>query len=117
MENTNKEEIRELVGKVLSDYDGDKYIDTTDIFNKPDRNEVINIINNLFFVVYPGYFKDLAYKFYDPKNSIAVVLEDIFYNLNGVRIFTPAKNGIVICKQAKGKVIIMTRIEGPLTTQ
>lgn len=80
-QNVNKE-IGDLVKKVLADYDGGKNIDATDIFNKPDRNEVIDIVNNLFFVMYPGYFKDLTYRFYNPKNGIALMLEDIFYRLN-----------------------------------
>ena len=81
-QNSREKEIASLVSKVISDYDGGKNIDTTDIYNKPDRNEVIDIINNLFFVVYPGYFKDRTYKTYNPKNEIAVMIEDIFYHLN-----------------------------------
>ena len=82
MERDIKEEIGTLVSKLLTSYDGTKNIDATDIFNKPDRNEVIDIINNLFFVVYPGYFKDQTYKIYNPENGIALMIEDIFYHLN-----------------------------------
>lgn len=82
MQQNVSKEIGDLVRKVLADYDGGKNIDATDIFNKPDRNEVIDIVNNLFFVMYPGYFKDLTYRFYNPKNGIALMLEDIFYRLN-----------------------------------
>ena len=82
MQKNVSKEIGDLVKKVLSDYDGGKNIDATDIFNKPDRNEVIDIVDNLFFVMYPGYFKDITYKFYNPKNGIALMLEDIFYRLN-----------------------------------
>ena len=41
-----KKEIGELVNKVLADYNGTKNIDATDTFNKPDRNEIIDITNN-----------------------------------------------------------------------
>ena len=82
MQQNVKNEIGDLVERVLADYDGGKNIDATDIFNKPDRNEVIDIVNNLFFIMYPGYFKDITYKFYNPKNGIALMLEDIFYRLN-----------------------------------
>ena len=82
MQKNVSKEIGDMVKKVLADYDGGKNIDATDIFNKPDRNEVIDIVDNLFFVMYPGYFKDITYKFYNPKNGIAIMLEDIIYRLN-----------------------------------
>ena len=82
MGQNEKDEINSLVSRLLADYDGGKHIDATDVFNKPDRNEIIDIINDLFFIVYPGYFKDHSYKIYNPKNSIAVKIEDVFYHLN-----------------------------------
>ena len=81
-QNSREKEIAKLVSEVIKDYDGGKNIDATDTFNKPDRNEVIDIVNNLFFVMYPGYFKDRTYKTYNPKNEIAVMIEDIFYHLD-----------------------------------
>ena len=82
MARNEKEEINDLVERLLSDYDGGRNIDATDVFNKPDRKEVIDIVDDLFFVVYPGYFKDHTYKIYNPKNGIALMIEDIFYHLN-----------------------------------
>lgn len=81
-QNSREKEIANLVSKVIGDYDGGKNIDATDIFNKPDRNEIIDIVNNLFFVMYPGYFKDRTYKTYNLRNELAVMIEDIFYRLN-----------------------------------
>jgi len=81
-QNSREKEIANLVSKVIEDYDGGKNIDATDIFNKPDRNEIIDIVNNLFFVMYPGYFKDRTYKTYNLRNELAVMIEDIFYRLN-----------------------------------
>ena len=72
MDNNIKEEIGNLVDRVLDDYKGGKNIDAADILGKPDRNEVIDIINNLFIVVYPGYFRDRTYKSYNRENGIAV---------------------------------------------
>lgn len=82
MDNNIKEEIGNLVDNILDDYKGGKNIDAADILGKPDRNEVIDIINNLFIVVYPGYFRDRTYKSYNRENGIAVLIEDIFYRLN-----------------------------------
>ena len=83
MENIIKEqEIDEIVKNVLSDYLGGKNIDELNIFNKPDKAEVRELIRNLFRIIFPGYFRERTFKIYNLKNSIAVTIEDIFYHLN-----------------------------------
>ena len=71
-----------IVQKILSDYDGEKNIDAFNIFNKPDKAEVREILLKLIRVVYPGYFKERSYKIYNLKNSLAVAIEDIYYHLH-----------------------------------
>ena len=77
-----EDEIDGIVQRVLADYRQQKNIDEANIFNKPDKTEVRQIVNNLFRIVYPGYFRDRSYKIYNPRNSFAVIIEDIFYHLN-----------------------------------
>ena len=77
-----EEEIDQTVADIIADYDGGKHIDVINIYNRPDKEEVVELINNLFRVIYPGYFRDRNYKIYNPKNSFAVNMEDIFYHLN-----------------------------------
>ena len=77
-----EKEIDEIVKNVLADYERGRNIDNPDIFNMPDKKEVREIIGNLFRIIYPGYYKDRTYKIYNPKNSFAVTIEDIFYHLN-----------------------------------
>ncbi|MCR5338712.1 MAG: serine O-acetyltransferase, partial [Lachnospiraceae bacterium] len=77
-----EEEIDQIVSDIIADYDRGKNIDVINIYNRPDKAEVVDLINNLFRVVYPGYFRDRSYKIYNPKNSFAVNIEDIFYHLN-----------------------------------
>lgn len=76
------EEIDLIVKNILADFDGKKNIDAVDIFNKPDKNEVRELVKNLFRIVYPGYFRDKSFKIYNPENSYAVIIEDTFYHLN-----------------------------------
>ena len=71
-----------IVQKILSDYDGEKNIDAFNIFNKPDKTEVREILLKLIRIVYPGYFKERAYKIYNLKNSLAVAIEDLYYHLH-----------------------------------
>lgn len=77
-----EEEIDRIVNTIIADFDGEKNIDAKNIFNKPDKAEVIELVDNLIRVIYPGYFRDKSYKIYNPKNSFAVNIEDAFYHLN-----------------------------------
>lgn len=77
-----EEEIDHIVADIIADYDGGKNIDVINIFNRPDKSEVRDLIKHLFRVIYPGYFRDRNYKIYNPRNSFAVNIEDIFYHLN-----------------------------------
>ena len=77
-----EEEIERIVKNIVSDYAGEKNIDAINIFNKPDKSEVHELVDNLFQIVYPGYFRDRSYKIYNPEHSFAVIMEDIFYHLN-----------------------------------
>ena len=78
----NQEEVGKIVANIFEDYNGGKIIDEINIYNKPDKSEVQELVNNLFQIVYPGYFRDRTYKIYNPKNSFAVIIEDTFYHLN-----------------------------------
>lgn len=75
-------EIDEIVREIISDFEGGKHIDVVNIYNKPDKAEVRGLVEELFRVVYPGYFRDRNYKIYNPRHSFAVTIEDIFYHLN-----------------------------------
>lgn len=76
------DEIDRIVKMIISDFDQGKNIDAKNFFNKPDKAEVIELVDNLIRVVYPGYFRDKSYKIYNPKNTFAVNIEDAFYHLN-----------------------------------
>ena len=75
-------EIDGLVRLVLGDFEGGKNIDAVNIYNKPDKEEVRQLVNHLFRLIFPGYFRERKVKIYNPKNSFAVTVEDIFYHLN-----------------------------------
>ena len=77
-----EEEVDQIVQNIFADFEGGKNIDKIDIFNKPDKAEVHDLVKNLFRIIYPGYFRDKSYKIYNPRNSFAVIIEDIFYHLS-----------------------------------
>ena len=75
------EEIDGIVQTIIDDYDGGKNIDAIKLFSNPDKQEVQELVEHFFRIIYPGYFRDLTYKIYNPKNSFAVTIEDVFYHL------------------------------------
>ena len=77
-----RSEVDEIVELVLQDYDQGRDIDNMDVFNLPDREEVIEIVVKLLQVLFPGYYRDKGYKFYNMYSKLNLQLEDIMYYLS-----------------------------------
>ncbi|MBD5088850.1 MAG: serine acetyltransferase [Clostridiales bacterium] len=75
-------EITPIVQGILKDYQGEKIIDKLDVFHQPDKDVVIDMIQKLFRIAYPGYFKDKNYRMYHVENNLAMLIEDVIYNLS-----------------------------------
>ena len=43
---------------------------------------IIDIIEKLMKIVYPGYFRDRTYKSYNAGNHLATLIEDVMYRLH-----------------------------------
>ena len=72
----------ELVSHILVDYDDEKIINKIDIHNQPDKKAIIEIVNKLMKILYPGYYSDRVYRQYSLKNNMAATIEDVIFNLN-----------------------------------
>ena len=77
-----KEEINDIVNTIFDDFEGGKIIDEISVFNKPDKAAVYELIENLFAIIYPGFYRERAYKTYNPHSNLAVIIEDVFYHLH-----------------------------------
>ncbi|WP_034466300.1 serine O-acetyltransferase EpsC [Butyrivibrio proteoclasticus] len=76
-----KNEIKDIVDLILDDYSKGRDVDKMDIFNQPDRDAVKDIVIKLIRILFPGYYRDKVYKSYNDNNRIAIVIEDVIYNL------------------------------------
>ena len=76
------ESIEQVVDSILSDYSKGRDIDRMDSFSRPDKDVVIDIIEKLRRIVFPGYFKDKTYQIYNAKHNLSMLIEDVMYNLN-----------------------------------
>ena len=79
---TYEEKIEAVVDAILQDYKGDRDIDKIEQLRQPDKDVVIDIIEKLRRIVFPGYFKDKNYRTYNAKHNLSMLIEDVMYNLN-----------------------------------
>ena len=77
-----KEDVREVVSLLLQDYEGGRDIDRLNVFDKPDKQKIIDITEKLIKLVFPGYYREKAFKMYNASSSLTVLIEDVFYRLN-----------------------------------
>lgn len=74
--------IEKIIGDILYDYSDSRVINETDIYNQPDKQAIIGIVNKLLKIIYPGYYSDRLYKLYSLKNNMAAAIEDVIFHLN-----------------------------------
>jgi len=72
----------ETISNILKNYDDDKVINKIDIQNQPEKKAIIEIVDKLMKVLFPGYYRDRVYRQYGLKNNMAATIEDIMFHLN-----------------------------------
>ena len=76
-----QQQIEQLVDAILEDYRGGRDIDKMDGLRRPDKDAVIDIIEKLRRIVFPGYFRDKNYRMYNPRHNLSMLMEDVMINL------------------------------------
>lgn len=79
--NRLKSEIDGLLENILSDYEKGRDIDNINTFDHPQKEIVIEIVEKLRNIVFPGYFKNKTYRVYTVRNNTTMLLEDVLFNL------------------------------------
>lgn len=78
-----KQEVQGIVEYIMNDYTKlDRTINQGASFNQPNREEIINIIRSLQFIIFPGYFSNKRLKSYHKEYQLGAVIEDVIYQLN-----------------------------------
>ena len=75
-------EIENVVDTILEDYRGNRDIDRMEPSRQPDKDVVIDMIEKLRRIVFPGYFRDKTYRSYNAKYNLSMLIEDVMYNLS-----------------------------------
>lgn len=76
-----EDKIKKVFDMLMEDYQGGKTIDEIRIFERPNRDTVLDILDKLRKIVYPGYYKNNSFKIYTVRNNLSMLLEDVIYNL------------------------------------
>ncbi len=72
-----------IVSAIMEDYRQKRPIDKKDdFFDQPSKEVIIDLVDKLMKIVYPGYFRDHTYKSYNPGNHLATLIEDVMYRLH-----------------------------------
>ena len=74
--------IEAAVDALLEDYHHGRDIDRIDLFRHPDKETVIDIVQKLHRIVYPGYSRDKNYRIYNAKHNLSMLMEDVLFNLS-----------------------------------
>ena len=56
-EDKKKYEIDDIVTKILDDYNDDRIINKVELFDQPDKEVIIEMIDKLMKIIYPGFFR------------------------------------------------------------
>ncbi len=78
-----EKKIEGVVDTILADYQSHRDIDQIDIFRHPDKDVMVELIEKLRRIIFPGYFRDKNYHIYNAKHSLSMLIEDVMFNLTG----------------------------------
>ncbi len=74
--------IDEVVNMILSDYEDERTVNHIDICNQPDKKAIVDVVEKLLKILYPGYYSDKVYRIYTLKNNMSATIEDVIFHLN-----------------------------------
>ena len=77
-----EQKIENVVEKILQDYCAGRDIDRMEQQRKPDKDVIIDMIEKLRRIIFPGYFRDKNYRIYNAKHNLSMLIEDVMFNLN-----------------------------------
>lgn len=74
-------EVKELIEGILENYRETNVINPEELFEQPDRDVIIDIVDKLLKIAFPAFFREKGYKFYNIETRLNVLVEDVHYNL------------------------------------
>lgn len=85
-------EIEDVVELILADYKNQRDIDKMTSLDQPDQEAIIDIMNKLLRIIFPGYYRDRVYKIFNIRHTLSTLIEDVMFNLQK-QVAIALKNG------------------------
>ncbi len=93
---TREKQIEAAVDSILADYQQGRDIDRIALFCQPDKDIVIDIVNKLHRLLFPGYSREKNYRIYNARHNLSMLMEDVLFNLS-------RQAGIALGDEERGK--------------
>ena len=77
-----EKQIEGVVDTILEDYRANREIDQMEFSRQPDKDVIIDVIEKLRRILFPGYFRDKTYRVYNAKHNLSMLIEDVMFNLS-----------------------------------
>lgn len=78
---TFEEQIEDITGEILLDYQSGRAIDHMELFRQPDKEIVIDMIGKLRRIIFPGYSREKNFRIYNVRHNLSMLIEDVMFNL------------------------------------
>lgn len=75
-------QVEGIVDLILEDYSHGRDIDKVELYRQPDKDVVIDIVQKLWRIVYPGSTREKRYRIYNAKHNLSMLIEDVMFHLN-----------------------------------
>ncbi len=79
---TMEKKIEKIVDTILADYESGRDIDRIDLQCLPDRDVVVDMIEKLRRIVFPGFSREKNYRIYNARHNLSMLMEDVLFNLS-----------------------------------
>ena len=77
-----EQQIEHVVDTIVEDSRSGRDIDRMETSCQPDKDVIIDMIEKLRRIVFPGYFRDKTYRMYNAKHNLSMLIEDVMSNLS-----------------------------------
>lgn len=98
-----EKQVEDITRNILQDYEKGRDIDKMDIYGYVEKEDVIDIVKKFRRIVFPGFYRDKAYRIYNnANNNMVSLIEDVMYRLHKLLMLVLKNSGKPGCDSREG---------------